>query len=125
MTLTVPMDALIAKQLKKLQIQNLNAKDTRIRMMHEILEGMKLLKLYAWEPSFAAQISAIREREIRVLKKNAVFTAVFTLMLSAIPTFVAITSFATFVLMDPVNNILTAEIAFVSLSYFCTFRTKL
>ena len=57
--------------------------------------------------------------------QSSVFTAVFTLMLSAIPTFVAITSFATFVLMDPVNNILTAEVAFVSLSYFNIIRIPL
>ena len=125
MVLTIPLDALIARQLKKLQIQNLSAKDSRIRYMHELLDSVKLLKLYTWEQSFSDKIGAIRAREIKILKKNAIYTAIFTLMLSAIPTFVAIVSFATFVMIDPANNVLTAEIAFVSLSYFNIVRIPL
>lgn len=39
-------------------------KDGRIRMMNEILNGMKILKLYAWEPSFEQQVLNIREKEV-------------------------------------------------------------
>ena len=39
-------------------------KDGRIKMMNEILNGMKILKLYAWEESFEQQVLDIREREV-------------------------------------------------------------
>ena len=39
-------------------------KDGRIKMMSEILNGIKVLKLYAWEESFQQQVTDIREREV-------------------------------------------------------------
>ena len=44
-------------------------KDKRVKLMDEILNGIKVLKLYAWEPSFGEQILNIRENEIGSLKK--------------------------------------------------------
>ena len=43
-------------------------KDKRVKLMDEILNGIKVLKLYAWEPSFGEQVLDIRENEIRSLK---------------------------------------------------------
>lgn len=39
--------------------------------MNEILGGIKVLKLYAWEPSFSEKVLDIRKNELRVLKKSA------------------------------------------------------
>lgn len=39
-------------------------KDQRIKLTSEILSGMKILKLYAWEKSFEQQILDIREKEV-------------------------------------------------------------
>jgi ABC transporter transmembrane region len=48
-----------------LQISQMKQKDGRIKMMNEILNGMKILKLYAWEESFEQQVLDIREKEVR------------------------------------------------------------
>ena len=58
------------------------------------------------------------------LKKAAYLSAVQTFLFSAAPFLVALASFATFVLIDP-NNILDAETAFVSLSFFNLMRMPL
>ena len=58
------------------------------------------------------------------LKKLAYMQGVQRFIFSATPFFVAIASFATFVLIDP-NNILDAQIAFVSLTYFNIMRGPL
>lgn len=92
--------------------------------MNEILDGIKVLKLYAWEPSFAKKIQKIRDDEVATLKKMSYLGAVQTFMFNAAPFIVTLASFATFVLLDPAN-ILTAEIAFVSLSYFNLMRMPL
>lgn len=39
-------------------------KDDRIKAITEVLNGIKVLKLYAWEESFEKQILAIREKEV-------------------------------------------------------------
>ena len=41
-------------------------KDNRIKMMNEILNGMKVLKLYAWETSFQDIVATIRGREVQL-----------------------------------------------------------
>ena len=44
-------------------------KDKRSKLMDEILNGMKVLKLYAWEQPFEKTVNRIRDRETRELKK--------------------------------------------------------
>ena len=45
-------------------------RDTRMKQMTEILSGMKVLKLYAWELPFMDRINKIREKEIGFLSPN-------------------------------------------------------
>ena len=39
----------------------MKAKDKRVKLMNEILGGVKVLKLYGWEPSFMKQVLDIRD----------------------------------------------------------------
>jgi ABC-type multidrug transport system fused ATPase/permease subunit len=84
-----------------------------------------VLKLYAWEPSFEQQVNDIRDREVANLKRLSYLGAVQTFLFNATPFFVALASFATFVLSDPANNVLDAAVAFVSISYFNLIRRPL
>ena len=43
--------------MRKFQLKQMKLKDKRIKMMNEILGGIKVLKLYAWEPSFINQVT--------------------------------------------------------------------
>ena len=43
-------------------------KDKRIKLMSEILAGMKVIKLYAWEKFFLGKVNAIRKKEINALR---------------------------------------------------------
>lgn len=53
-------------------------KDSRIRLMSEILAGIKVLKLYAWEKSFLEQVERIRKDELRLVWKIACLHALST-----------------------------------------------
>lgn len=53
-------------------------KDSRIKLMNEILNGIKVLKLYAWEPSFLEQVEGIRQSELQLLRKGAYLQAIST-----------------------------------------------
>ena len=50
-------------------------KDKRVKMMNEILQGIKVLKLYAWEPSFGRIINNIRKAETHYLMKMGYLSA--------------------------------------------------
>ena len=99
-------------------------KDKRVKLMDEILNGIKVLKLYAWEPSFGEQILDIRENEIGSLKKAALLNAFATFLWTCAPVLVALSSFTVFVLISD-ENILDAQTAFVSLTYFNMLRIPL
>ena len=45
-------------------------KDTRIKLLNEIFNGIKVLKLYAWEKAFLEKVENIRKKEIQVLKSQ-------------------------------------------------------
>jgi hypothetical protein len=46
------------------QAIQLREKDQRMKVMNEILNGIKILKLYAWENSFADKVEMVRNREV-------------------------------------------------------------
>ena len=64
MVLVIPTNALISSRMKRYQKMNMNNKDSRMKAMNETLDGIKVLKLYAWEPYFEGQITEIRNGEV-------------------------------------------------------------
>ncbi|KFP36442.1 Canalicular multispecific organic anion transporter 2, partial [Chlamydotis macqueenii] len=98
-------------------VEQMRYKDSRIKLMNEILGGIKVLKLYAWEPSFSEKVLEIRKNELRVLKKAAYLNSLSTFAWISAPFLVALTTFSVYVSVDE-KNILDAEKAFVSLSLF-------
>uniref|UniRef100_A0A4W3JJU3 ATP-binding cassette, sub-family C (CFTR/MRP), member 3 n=1 Tax=Callorhinchus milii TaxID=7868 RepID=A0A4W3JJU3_CALMI len=124
MILLIPINAFIAMKTRSFQVEQMGYKDSRIKLMNEILNGIKVLKLYAWEPSFQQQILSIRNKELRVLKKAAYLNALSTFAWSSAPFLVALTTFSVYVTVDE-NNVLDAQKAFVSLALFNVLRFPL
>ncbi|XP_053309482.1 ATP-binding cassette sub-family C member 3 [Spea bombifrons] len=124
MVLLIPINAFIAMKTRAFQVEQMQYKDSRIKLMNEILNGIKVLKLYAWEPSFEQKVLEIRSKELNVLKKSAYLNALSTFAWTSAPFLVALTTFAVYVTVDE-NNILDAEKAFVSLSLFNILRFPL
>ncbi|NXA36024.1 MRP3 protein, partial [Eudromia elegans] len=124
MVLLIPFNAAIAMKTRAFQVEQMRHKDSRIKLMNEILSGIKVLKLYAWEPSFAAKVLEIRKNELLVLKKSAYLNSLSNFAWVSAPFLVALTTFAVYVSVDE-NNILDAQKAFVSLSLFNILRFPL
>uniref|UniRef100_A0A8V5GWV8 Canalicular multispecific organic anion transporter 2 n=1 Tax=Melopsittacus undulatus TaxID=13146 RepID=A0A8V5GWV8_MELUD len=117
MVLLIPFNSAIAMKTRAFQVEQMRYKDSRIKLMNEILGGIKVLKLYAWEPSFSDKVLEIRKNELRVLKKSAYLNSLSNFAWISAPFLVALTTFAVYVSVDE-KNILDAEKAFVSLSLF-------
>uniref|UniRef100_A0A671YCI8 Multidrug resistance-associated protein 1 n=1 Tax=Sparus aurata TaxID=8175 RepID=A0A671YCI8_SPAAU len=124
MVLMVPVNAVIAMKTKTYQVAQMKSKDNRIKLMNEMLNGIKVLKLYAWELAFKDKVSEIRESELRVLKKAAYLAAVSTFTWVCAPFLVALSTFTVYVLIDE-HNVLDAQKAFVSLALFNILRFPL
>ncbi|XP_054698309.1 multidrug resistance-associated protein 1 isoform X2 [Grus americana] len=124
MILLVPVNAVMAMKTKTYQVAQMKSKDNRIKLMNEILNGIKVLKLYAWELAFREKVLEIRQKELKVLKKSAYLAAMATFTWVCAPFLVALSTFAVYVTIDK-NNILDAQKAFVSLALFNILRFPL
>ena len=105
----VPLNALGSKMAEILQRKQLKAKDSRIKLMNEILSGIKVLKLYAWEWPFIQRILSSREKELNIIKKNAILNSLnnFTMQCSSI--LITIGAFSAYTLSNPTENVLTPQ----------------
>ena len=96
-------------------------KDKRSKLVDEILNGIKIIKLYSWEDSFKEKITAIRNREVGYLEKTSYYIVGIAMAFSCASFLVSLALFATYLLIDP-NNVLTANKAFVTLSLLNLLR---
>jgi hypothetical protein len=64
-------------------------KDERIKMMNEILNGIKVLKLYAWEMAFIRSITSIREKELGYIRQKAIIGAISSILSTFTPILVS------------------------------------
>ncbi|XP_069356357.1 multidrug resistance-associated protein 1 isoform X3 [Maniola hyperantus] len=125
MIVLIPVNGLIANRVKTLQIRQMKYKDERVKLMNEILNGIKVLKMYAWEPSFEEQILKIRNKEMNVLKQTAYLNSATSFIWSCAPFLVTFLTFFTYVISDPDNNILKPDTIFVSMSLFYVMHLPL
>ncbi|XP_071154276.1 multidrug resistance-associated protein 1-like [Mytilus edulis] len=119
--LLIPLNSLVAARQLTLTADVLALKGERIKLMNQILNGMKVLKMYAWEPSFTYQVSVIRRRELDNLMKVAYLQGVATFGWLLAPFVVALATFATYVNISD-DKYLSASKAFVSLALFNILR---
>ncbi|KAI0233416.1 hypothetical protein L0F63_003025, partial [Massospora cicadina] len=115
MLVAIPLNVVFGRRLRGLQQVLLKVKDSRIKLMDELLSGMKVIKLYAWEKSFLSKLFEIRnDQELATLRRYAVLNAGATFTSFSLPLFV---SFATFTVYSLIaDEPLTAETVFVTLS---------
>ncbi|XP_025410477.1 multidrug resistance-associated protein 1 isoform X2 [Sipha flava] len=124
MIVLIPINGVVAAKARNLQIKQMKNKDQRVKLMNEILSGIKVLKLYAWEPSFEQKVLDIRGKEIKVLRTAAYLNAATSFIWACAPFLVSLVTFAVYVLSDD-THILDAQTAFVSLSLFNILRFPL
>ena len=68
----VPINIYGGKYGRTIQVAQMKAKDDRILLMNDVLQGVKVLKLYAWEKPFMEKIRECRDREIKCLKQSSI-----------------------------------------------------
>ncbi|XP_037660286.1 canalicular multispecific organic anion transporter 1 isoform X2 [Choloepus didactylus] len=124
MVLLIPVNGILATKNRGIQVKNMKNKDKRLKIMNEILSGIKILKYFAWEPSFRGQVHDLRKKELKNLLNFARLQSVIIFLLYLTPVLVSVVTFSVYVLVDE-NNILNAEKAFTSITLFNILRFPL
>ncbi|KAG0272033.1 ATP-binding cassette, sub-C (CFTR MRP), member 9, partial [Linnemannia gamsii] len=90
----MPMQMWIAKYLTKARDEKLTAMDNRIRLVNEVLSGVKIVKLYGWESSFRDKIAVFRKLELAILRKIGVVYSFMNILFSSMTLFMTLVSFS-------------------------------
>ncbi|KAJ2785541.1 hypothetical protein H4R18_000486 [Coemansia javaensis] len=127
MLISIPTSAQLTRSMRSLNKLLMGYRDQRMKVMDEVLSGIKIIKLYAWESSFIRRINDIRVRlELATIRKYGVVQAAFSFVTTLLPFLV---SFATFGLYSVADNVshgpLTPQLVFVSLTLFNMLRFPL
>ncbi|KAK3724345.1 hypothetical protein QZH41_010856, partial [Actinostola sp. cb2023] len=115
MILLIPINICFSKVLTKLQVKIMSRTDNRLKLVNEMLNAIKVLKLYAWENSLHQKVMETRNSEIRLQRKALYVSASFQFTFTFAPFLVSLATFAIYVLT---GNMLTANKAFVAISLF-------
>ena len=112
----IPINGYIFTVLTQIRKKKVKVTDIRVKLMNEILSGIRVIKYYAWEQAFSEKIEVVREEELQLLKQLAYVVAIgFTLVLMSAPIVQPILIFFTFIKL---GNTLDAATAFTTISLF-------
>ena len=120
--LFVPFQTWVGKKFSQLRSKTAKLTDIRLRIMNEIIKGIKVIKMYAWENSFAKLVADARKEEIEIVKKTCMFQAINVILYFALIPIVLALVFSAYVSM---GNVLTAEKAFLTMTFYNVVKISL
>ena len=68
-----------------IEAKQMVVKDSRIKIMNEILNGVRVLKLYAWEQAFINSVDQIRKKELRYIRQKAIISSISNILWTFTP----------------------------------------
>ncbi|CAO3650125.1 unnamed protein product [Cunninghamella blakesleeana] len=101
----------------------MRARDKRVNLMNEVLQGIRQVKFFAWENKWTERIMNARKTELRHIRNNYLYRLVLNFLWQGAPILVTIVSFAAFTKFQ--GKELTAPIAFTSITVFNEIKTAL
>ncbi|KAJ3391487.1 hypothetical protein HDU84_005862 [Entophlyctis sp. JEL0112] len=116
MLLMSPINGFLATKSRRLNKVQMGNKDARTKLMDELLNGIKVIKLYAWERVFRSRVHAVRDRELKTLVKIGYLSATSSFTWVCTPLMVSFLSFAVYSFAS--DEPLTSTKVFVSMSLF-------
>ncbi|XP_022215922.2 probable multidrug resistance-associated protein lethal(2)03659 [Drosophila obscura] len=119
MLLFLPFQSYLGKRTSVLRLMTALRTDERVRMMNEIISGIQVIKMYAWEKPFGKLVELTRFKEMQCIKQVNYIRGIlisFAMFLSRI--FIS-TSLIAYVLL---GQVLTAEKAFFVTAFYNILR---
>uniref|UniRef100_A0AC34Q480 ABC transmembrane type-1 domain-containing protein n=1 Tax=Panagrolaimus sp. JU765 TaxID=591449 RepID=A0AC34Q480_9BILA len=114
--LFTPINALLVQRASSCETKQMTFKDSRMKLMTDILAGIKIIKLYAWEKPMRKRVAQIRFQEAVQFRNAKIVYALLEGTFGLCPFLAVVASFTGFVLID--KRKLTPQIAFISLLLF-------
>ncbi|XP_013098645.2 probable multidrug resistance-associated protein lethal(2)03659 isoform X1 [Stomoxys calcitrans] len=122
MILFLPLQAYLGKMTSVLRLRTALRTDERVRMMNEIISGIQVIKMYAWEKPFGKMVQYARRKEMNAIRLVNYIRGIlqsFIMFLTRISVFASLVGFVL------LGKLLTAEKAFVITAYYNILRTTM
>merc|ERR1712003_165389 len=121
MVILMPVNTWVFAVVGKMRRKVLKHSDSRVKMMNEILTGIRIIKFYAWERPFGKEVGRLREKEMIALAKLSYISAIgFSVLLLSTPIVQPIFVFITYISIQ--DEPLTAATAFTTVALFNIMR---
>lgn len=117
--LTIPLTGHVSNILKNVQQKVSVVRDERVKMTNEMLSGIKVIKLQAWEKQIGERVNALRDKELALYRTYVLTQALSGTLFTVIPLLVAISTFMAYTLG---GNKLDVATALTSLALFDLLR---
>ncbi|KAL1509095.1 hypothetical protein ABEB36_003889 [Hypothenemus hampei] len=103
----IPVNKAITNKIVEFSEKLMEKKDARVKILTEILRGIKAVKLYVWDGYFSREINRIRGLELKYLKGRKYLDALCVYFWATTPVVISILTFATYVLLGHELNAAT------------------
>lgn len=113
--LLIPINRCIANKIGDLSKEMMKQKDERVQTMSELLFGIRVIKMFAWEQHFQSKIDKVRKMELKSLKGRKYLDALCVYFWATTPVLISVLTFVTYILL---GNELTAAKVFTSIALF-------
>ncbi|EGG24088.1 hypothetical protein DFA_06227 [Cavenderia fasciculata] len=122
MLIVAPTNAIVARKLLKIRLSIIKSSDRRLRLISEILQYIKIIKLYAWEDSFAQKVTDARNSEIKSLSKFSNVKAGLIFIVTSVPNIISMVVFA---IVFQAQTGVSADRVFSAMAYLNILRWPL
>ncbi|KAJ3115540.1 hypothetical protein HK100_001311 [Physocladia obscura] len=117
----MPLQAWLFSKMKLIRARQAPITDQRVKKTTEILNGVRVIKLFSWENSFFDVVDEIRKQELVQVLTRSVYQAFVMTQAMTIPAFCTCISFISYGLLNPLDP---AKV-FSSMSWFNQLRMPL
>ena len=94
--ISVPCQATVLKIYFKAQIERLKVTDQRIKLTNEMVQGMRVVKMYAWETTIGAKLAEVRAKELKLVRKQRFMSAFLSVFMTTQPLFLTVSTFSVY-----------------------------
>ncbi|KAF9029722.1 hypothetical protein BDZ89DRAFT_1065204 [Hymenopellis radicata] len=122
--MTLPVPALVAQFTQMIQENRLKKTDGRVQLVTEILNVLRMIKLFGWEAKMDGKLASKREEELIWIRKRQILDLVNYILNLIIPLITMIITFG-FQCTLVMKQSLSASVVFSSMSVFDILRDQL
>ncbi|KAL3808375.1 hypothetical protein ACHAXA_005346 [Cyclostephanos tholiformis] len=117
----IPVNGVVFSKVSTMRRRVLKYSDARVKLINEILTGIRIIKFYAWEGPFGREVNRLREKELQALTTLAYTTAIgFSLIMLSAPIINPMLVFLAYIHTSDVG--LDAATAFTTIALFNIMR---